>query len=343
MRPILALSIAATALLGACATDQQGADATPAYVVVEENASIDDRRDIRRTSVLEDDVLLIETRPGDYYRVDLVGPCVSITDVMTPVRVDETGMGIDRSTRFRVGERTCFVRSVTKVERAPRPTPAEAETRAPLHPNSKACSRPQSYIRVPRGSIRPLADLYIDPMRPVARALITHGHSDHARAGHGAVLATAETLAIMEARYGPGFAGATQALTYGERIDIGGVTFSLHSAGHVLGSAQAAVEATARAWSSAATTSASPIRPAPPFEVVPCDVFISEATFALAGVHASERRARSAQAAGLRRHVSRARAHRRRVCARQGAARDGDVARSAGGTSRSTCTARCWR
>ena len=57
----------------------------------------------------------------------------------------------------------------------------------------------------------PPGDFYIDPVRPVARAVITHGHGDHARAGHGAVLATAETLAIMAARYGEDFAGSAQA------------------------------------------------------------------------------------------------------------------------------------
>ena len=67
----------------------------------------------------------------------------------------------------------------------------------------------------PEGIYCPKADLYIDPTRPVERALITHGHSDHARAGHGRVLATAETLAIMGARYGAEFAGSTQALRYG--------------------------------------------------------------------------------------------------------------------------------
>src|SRR5579859_6316596 len=59
---------------------------------------------------------------------------------------------------------------------------------------------------------------HIDPVRPVARALITHGHSDHARAGHGAVLATPETLDLMRLRYGEGFAGATQAIRYGESV-----------------------------------------------------------------------------------------------------------------------------
>ena len=79
---------------------------------------------------------------------------------------------------------------------------------------------------------------HIDPLRPVDKALITHGHSDHARPGHGAVLATQETLDFMRLRYGDDFAGATQAVRYGETLDIGGVTVSFHPAGHVLGSAQ---------------------------------------------------------------------------------------------------------
>ncbi len=72
----------------------------------------------------------------------------------------------------------------------------------------------------PHGIYCPKADLYIDPTRPVERALITHGHSDHARAGHGRVLATPETIAIMRARYGAECAGATQALKYGEKVDL---------------------------------------------------------------------------------------------------------------------------
>ncbi len=83
---------------------------------------------------------------------------------------------------------------------------------------------------------------YIDPTRPVDKALITHGHSDHARAGHGAVLATQETLDIMRLRYGENFAGSTQAIRYGETVTLGGVTATFHPAGHVLGSAQIAVE-----------------------------------------------------------------------------------------------------
>ena len=79
---------------------------------------------------------------------------------------------------------------------------------------------------------------HIDPVRPVERALITHGHSDHARPGHGAVLATQETLDIMRLRYGDNFAGSTQAISYGETIELGAVSVTFHPAGHVLGSAQ---------------------------------------------------------------------------------------------------------
>src|SRR5687768_10513017 len=77
---------------------------------------------------------------------------------------------------------------------------------------------------------------WIDPARPKDHALITHGHSDHARGGHGKVLATPETLAIMEARYGPQPQG--QAVQYGEVLRIGEVELSFVPAGHVLGSAQ---------------------------------------------------------------------------------------------------------
>jgi putative mRNA 3-end processing factor len=82
---------------------------------------------------------------------------------------------------------------------------------------------------------------HIDPVRAVERAVITHGHSDHARPGHGAVLATQETLDMMRLRYGDNFAGSTQAIRYGEEIRLGDVKVKFHPAGHVLGSAQIAV------------------------------------------------------------------------------------------------------
>jgi putative mRNA 3-end processing factor len=98
-------------------------------------------------------------------------------------------------------------------------------------------------VSTPSGLCCPSAGFYIDPTRRVDKALITHGHSDHARAGHGAVLATQETLDIMRLRYGENFAGTTQAIRYGASVTSGGVTVSCHPAGRVLGSAQFQVAA----------------------------------------------------------------------------------------------------
>src|SRR5215475_2973006 len=119
----------------------------------------------------------------------------------------------------------------------------------------------------PAGLCCAAGDFHIDPVRPVDRAIITHGHSDHARAGHGRVLATPETLAIMGARYGAEFAGATQALAYGEEIDISGVKFSLRPAGHVLGSAQAVAEANGCRIVVSGDYKRQPDPTCPPFEV----------------------------------------------------------------------------
>jgi putative mRNA 3-end processing factor len=133
----------------------------------------------------------------------------------------------------------------------------------------------------PAGLYCPPGDFYIDPVRPVDRAVITHGHSDHARAGHGRVLATAETLAIMGARYGADFAGEQQAARYGETTNINGVELSLAPAGHVLGSAQAVVR-----WKGLSMVASGDYKrrrdpTCVTFEPIRCDVFISEATFAL--------------------------------------------------------------
>src|SRR5215468_11977379 len=103
--------------------------------------------------------------------------------------------------------------------------------------------RPEDLLApTPAGLCCKRGGFHIDPTRPVAKAVITHGHSDHARPGHGAVLATPETLDLMRLRYGENFAGTTQALKYGESISIGGAKVTLHPAGHILGSAQVAVE-----------------------------------------------------------------------------------------------------
>jgi len=142
--------------------------------------------------------------------------------------------------------------------------------------------RPQDLLRpAPGGLYCPIGDFYVDPVRPVDRAVITHGHSDHARPGHGAVLATAQTLAIMAERYGPDFAGRTQAAAYGETTQIGGVGVRLAPAGHVLGSAQAVVERNGLIMVASGDYKRRRDPTCLPFEPVRCHVFISEATFGL--------------------------------------------------------------
>ena len=122
---------------------------------------------------------------------------------------------------------------------------------------------------------------HIDPVRPVAKAVITHGHSDHARRGHGAVLATPETLDLMRLRYGEDFAGTAQAVRYGETVHIDGAAVTLHPAGHVLGSAQVAVAANGLTIVASGDYKDVADPTCVPFELVRCDVFITEATFGL--------------------------------------------------------------
>lgn len=131
----------------------------------------------------------------------------------------------------------------------------------------------------PTGLHLPAIDMWVDPSVRVSRALITHGHSDHARGGHGRVMATPETLAIMEARYGA-YMDASPA-AYGEPIRIDDFTVTFIPAGHVLGSAQIVLD---HAGERIVVSGDYKRRPDPtcrPFEPVPCDVFITEATFAL--------------------------------------------------------------
>ncbi|HEY0203490.1 MAG TPA: ligase-associated DNA damage response exonuclease [Acetobacteraceae bacterium] len=142
---------------------------------------------------------------------------------------------------------------------------------------------PETWLKVlPDGLFCEPGSFYIDPVRPVGCAIITHAHSDHARPGHDAVLASPETLALMDVRMGQGRAGAVQqALEYGEAMDLNGVRVWMEPAGHVLGSAQVAME-----WrgSRAVVSGDYKRQPDPtcrPFEPIPCDVFVTEATFAL--------------------------------------------------------------
>jgi putative mRNA 3-end processing factor len=143
-----------------------------------------------------------------------------------------------------------------------------------IRPQDLLCPKPEGLYCAP-------GDFFIDPVRPVARAVITHGHADHARAGHGAVLATTETLDIMAERYGLAFAEAKQAAAYGEAVNRDEVEVTLVPAGHILGSAQAVVR-----WKGLTMVVSGDYKrrrdpTCPAFEPVPCDVFISEATFGL--------------------------------------------------------------
>lgn len=124
------------------------------------------------------------------------------------------------------------------------------------------------------------ANAWIDPARPVERALITHGHADHARGGHGVTVATTETLAIMSVRYG--VADGAIAASYHEPMAIGGgVTATFLPAGHVLGSAQILLEHAGERVIITGDYKRSPDPTCPPFAVTACDLLITEATFGL--------------------------------------------------------------
>ena len=128
------------------------------------------------------------------------------------------------------------------------------------------------------------ADAWIDPARPVETALVTHGHADHARGGHGTTVATPATLAIMALRYQTE-AGSTP-VGYGESIQLrGGVRATYVPAGHVLGSAQILLEHAGERVVVTGDYKRRPDPTCPLFEVTPCDVFITEATFGLPVFH----------------------------------------------------------
>ena len=130
----------------------------------------------------------------------------------------------------------------------------------------------------PEGLYCPAGDFWIDPWRPVPRAIVTHAHADHARRGHGAYLATAVSAGVLRARLG---AINLQGLAYGEIVSVGGVRVSLHPAGHVLGSAQVRVEHQGRVWVASGDYKLGADPTCAPFEPLRCDVFITESTFGL--------------------------------------------------------------
>ncbi|MGE4218749.1 MAG: ligase-associated DNA damage response exonuclease [Alphaproteobacteria bacterium] len=141
---------------------------------------------------------------------------------------------------------------------------------------------PERWLQVRAGGLYCVpGDFHIDPTRPVPRAVITHGHADHARPGNGAVLTTPETAAIMRHRFDAGAGGAIEPLSYGEERRIGDVVLRLVPAGHVLGSAQVVMD---YAGTRVVVSGDYKRRPDPtcaPFEPVRCDLFVTEATFGL--------------------------------------------------------------
>jgi putative mRNA 3-end processing factor len=122
-------------------------------------------------------------------------------------------------------------------------------------------------------------DFYIDPWRPVARAVVTHPHSDHAHWGSAHYLVTEAGERIYRARLGAD--ANLQTLPYGRSLDINGVKVSFHSAGHILGSAQVRLEHKGEVWVVSGDYKLRPDPTCAPFERVRCHSFISEATFGL--------------------------------------------------------------
>jgi putative mRNA 3-end processing factor len=125
----------------------------------------------------------------------------------------------------------------------------------------------------------PAGEFHIDPWRPVPRALITHAHGDHLRPGCGEYLTSVPGAALAARRLPPG--AVVNALEYGESRDFGATKISLHPAGHILGSSQVRIEHRGAVWVVSGDYKRDPDPTCAPFETVACDVFISEATFAL--------------------------------------------------------------
>ena len=145
---------------------------------------------------------------------------------------------------------------------------------------------PRSWLYpTPRGLYCEPGDFYVDPSVAVNRAVITHGHGDHARPGHRAALATPETLAIMRTRFEDMPNTAQQPLAYGESVRLGDVDVRLAPAGHILGSAQAVLTFKGQRIVVSGDFKRRRDPTCPPFEPVRCDVFITEATFALPVFH----------------------------------------------------------
>ncbi len=131
----------------------------------------------------------------------------------------------------------------------------------------------------PNGLYCPAGDFYIDPTHPVRRALITHGHGDHVRPGCGSYLCSDSSVELLKHRLGKG--ALVQGIPFGEVFEIGGARLSFHPAGHILGSAQVRIEAGGEVWVVSGDFKREPDPTCEAFEVVRCDTFVTESTFAL--------------------------------------------------------------
>ena len=134
-------------------------------------------------------------------------------------------------------------------------------------------------VQSPQGLYCPAADAWIDPWRPVPRALITHAHADHARPGSSRYWGEAGGAEVLRQRLGRSI--ELQEVRYGETFRLGDARVSFHPAGHVLGSAQIRLEAAGETWVVSGDYKRDPDPSCTPFEPVRCDVFITEATFGL--------------------------------------------------------------
>ncbi len=140
-------------------------------------------------------------------------------------------------------------------------------------------SRDDLVVLRPEGLYCPPGDFFIDPWRTVPRALITHAHADHARGGHGQVIASQRSLGLLRVRLGP--SQALAGLAWGEPLTINEVTVSFHPASHVLGAAQIRIEHRGDVWVVSGDYRVENDLSCDAFEPVRCRVFITESTFGL--------------------------------------------------------------
>lgn len=136
-----------------------------------------------------------------------------------------------------------------------------------------------------KGLYCPQGKFHIDPEKPCGRAVITHGHADHCRPGHRSILATPHTAAIAIARYGEKSFGSIRELPYGEILRVGDVDVSLHPAGHVLGSAQVLIDYKGMRVAVSGDYKRRSDPSCEDFELLRCDLYVTEATFGLPVFH----------------------------------------------------------